>query len=75
MIKLDDKEELLLTLHQYHTMIRGQVELDQFVYGLKTFMLLDLIREPQLMKPLFVSHQGIQLSKGLTFFLCNATAE
>ena len=71
MIKLDDKEELLLTLRQYHTMIRGQ-----FVYGLKTFMLLDLIREqPQLMKPLFVSHQGIQLSKGLTFFLCNATAE
>ena len=63
-IHLDDREELIKTLRQYHTMIRGQIELDQFVIGLKCYGLLDMIREyPLLMKPLFVSNYCNELSK------------
>lgn len=46
-------------------MLRGQCELDQFVEGLNTYGILDMIREhPQHMEPLLVAHQS-QLNKGV----------
>lgn len=69
-IQLDDREELVLTLRQYHTVIRGQVELDQFVDGLNAYALLSIIRQfPQLLKSLFVS-QEVPLSKRVWVLAC-----
>ena len=66
MIELSDREELTLTLRHYYTMIRGQVELDQFIVGLKTYQVLEMMQaNPELMKPLFMSHEGTVLNKGM----------
>ena len=65
-ITLNDREELVITLRQYHTFIRGQVELNQFVEGLNAYGFLRMVRgHPELMKPLFVAHAGIKLTKGV----------
>ena len=42
-VTLSDRQDLLLTLRQYHTMIRGQVELDQCLDGLREFGILGVI--------------------------------
>ena len=69
-IQLDDREELVLTLRQYHTVIRDQVELDQFVDGLNAYAFLSIIRQyPQLLKPLLVS-QEVPLSKRVWVLAC-----
>ena len=57
-------DELSMALRQYYTVVRGQVELCQFVDVLKTYGVLDLIREhPELMKPLLVLEKH-ELTKG-----------
>ncbi|MDA8002265.1 MAG: hypothetical protein MPL62_13375 [Alphaproteobacteria bacterium] len=72
MINLDDRVELILTLRQYHTIIKGQVEMDQFIDGLNAYQLLDMMRaQPELMKPLLVSQQEIQLTKGICMCIIN----
>lgn len=56
LLTLEDREELIVILCQHYTLIRGRMELDQFVEGLRTHKVLDMVRaEPLLMKPLFVS--------------------
>lgn len=63
LLTLDDKEELIKTLCHYCVLLRGQCELDQFVEGLRTYGMLEMIRNyPLLMEPLFVSQKD-QLDK------------
>lgn len=48
-----DEKGLVSSLREYHTLVKGRMELD----GLSTHNVLQMIRnEPKLMKPLFVSH-------------------
>lgn len=64
-ISLEDREEIVLILRQFYTLVRVKPELDQFIDGLKTLELLDMVREhPQLLRPLFVAGTPVQLSKG-----------
>ena len=61
-----DRDDLALTLCQYFTIARGQLELEQFTDGLKAFALLDMMRQhPRLFKPLFTACEGTQLDKGV----------
>ena len=65
-LQVDDKGELASTLRQYYTILRGQVELDQFIEGLNTYNLLSMVRQhPDQFKRMFVQDEGVQLSKGV----------
>ena len=65
LIKLSDHEKLSLALGHYYTVIKGKLELDQFVEGLNTYDILSMIRKyPKLMKPLLIC-KGVQVTKGM----------
>ena len=67
MLKLEDKEVLCTTLCHYFTMLRGQCELDQFIVGLMTCGVLQMVcKHPELMKkPISVAKKRSPLSKGV----------
>ena len=64
LLTLGDKSELVHTLRQYYTFLKGQFELNQFIEGLKTYDLIESIQlYPELMKPLFCQ-MDYELNKG-----------
>ena len=72
-LTLVDKDELCKTLCHYYIFLRGQCELDQFVEGLTTYGVLDMMRKcPRLMEPLFVASQESQLSKGILVYILHS---
>lgn len=64
-VTLTDRQDLLQTLREYYTMIRGKVELDQYVEGLVDLNLRGLVQQyPQILKPLFMPIASVHIDKG-----------
>ena len=64
-LTIEDKEEVLKAMVDYHMMIKVKSAMDDYIEGLKTYNLLDKIRQsPEVWKPLFTK-QYQPLSPGI----------
>ena len=60
----DDKPNMKKAISDNHSLVKIKPELDQFLDGLKTLGVLEKIRYPSLMSPLFTDQGKKELSKG-----------
>ena len=64
-LTVDDKPAILNTLKNHHGIVEVKAEVDQFCEGLVTLGVLDCIKRfPDVMQPLFMDINPIQITKG-----------
>ena len=64
-LTVDDKPAISNTLKNHHGIVKVKAEVDQFCEGLVTLGVLDCIKRfPDVMRPLFVDTNPIQITKG-----------
>ena len=65
-ISINEKDSIIKTLCDYHTLIKFKAEIDDFVKGLKVMGVFEaVLNYPTLMKPFFVIVNDKKLNKGM----------
>ena len=60
----DDKAAIKTAISDYHTLVKIKPEIDQFANGLKVLNVLECMKYPSMMAPLFVDEGDAYLNKG-----------
>lgn len=69
-VKLENRDEIVQVMANYHTLLKVKAQIDQFLDGLRCLLIDEEIqRYPQLMQPLFVQKAGKKLTAGKCAFI------
>ena len=70
-VKLENRNEIVQVMANYHTLVKVKAQIDQFLDGLRSLLIDEEIqRYPELMQPLFVPAASKKLTAGRCEIVC-----